>query len=77
VYGERVWFECVSEARVESALWSAGRSMMRASASVAALTLIFDIEARRVRSREPGRRASVEGGVGSECVCVRELDSCV
>ena len=44
---------------------------------VAALTLILVVDPRRMRSRGAGKRASVEGGVGTECVCVCELDSCV
>jgi hypothetical protein len=47
---------------------------MRASVSVPVATLTLVKDARRVRSCE-GRRASVEGGVETECVCVCELDS--
>ena len=82
VYGESVWFECSSEARAESAPWSVGRSTMRASVvsvPVAPLTLMLMLvmELRRMRSRGGGRSASVDGGVGTDCVCVRELDPCV
>ena len=82
MYGESVWFECVSVVRVERAPppCSAGRSTMRASVSVAlALTLMLVKDVRRVCSCADGRtgssRASVEGGVGTECVWVCELDS--
>ena len=44
---------------------------------VAALTLILVVDRRRVRSRGAGKSASVEGGVGTDCVCVCELDSWV
>jgi len=74
VYGESVWFESARVASVESAPWSAGRSMMRASVSVPVATLTLVMDARRVRSRVAGRRASVEGGVETENVCVCELD---
>lgn len=47
------------------------------SAPVAALTLILAVDPRRVRSRGAGKSGSVEGGVGTEWVCVCELDSCV
>ena len=83
VYGESVWFEYSSVARAESAPCSAGRSTMRASVvsvpvtPVAALTLILAVDPRRLRSRGAGKSASVEGGVGTDCVCVCELDSCV
>jgi hypothetical protein len=72
VYGERVWFECASVASVESAPCST----MRASVSGAAvlIMLVLVMEARRVSLRV-GSRTSVEGGVGTECVCVCELDS--
>jgi hypothetical protein len=72
VYGDRVWLEYASVASVERAPWSAGRSTIRASVStlVLALMLMLAIDARRVRSRGAGGNASVEGGVGTECVCV-------
>jgi hypothetical protein len=73
VYGESVWFECARVARAESAPWSAGRRTMRASVSEVVATLTLVIDARRVRSRGAGWRASVDGGVGTVC----ELDSCV
>ena len=44
---------------------------------VAALTLILVVDSRRVRSRGADKSRSVEGGVGTEWVCVCELDSCV